>query len=72
MRLIDRILRRPTPPPPIDDQEVAAMVAESQQQHAAALRRRSVVNDLTRRVNEQARRNHFGETVDAIYRRRHA
>ena len=48
------------------------MVADSQRKHAAALRRRSVVDDLTARVDDQARRNHFGETVDAIYRRRHA
>ena len=48
------------------------MVADSQQKHAAALRRRPLVDELTSRVDDQARRNHFGETVDAIYRRRHA
>lgn len=72
MSFLDRLCRRVRPEPPVDEATVTELVADAQAQHRRALQRRSTVDALTSRVDAKARRNHFGETVDQIYRRRHA
>lgn len=47
-------------------------IAEAEKRRREAYERWPLVNAVAARVDDQGRRNHFGETVDQIYRRRHA
>lgn len=48
------------------------MIKEAEQRRREAYARWAVVNAVAARVDDQGRRNHFGETVYETYRRRHA
>lgn len=61
--------REPTGETPRCPQEV---LEEAEQRRREAYARWPLVNAVAARVDDQGRRNHFGETVDRIYRRKHA
>ena len=45
------------------------LIDEAEKRQREAYERWAVVNAVTAKVDEQGRRNHFGETLDSIYRR---
>lgn len=73
MRL-PRWLRQPDelPPPPRADDCPKQRLEEAEQRRGEAYRRWPAVEALAARLDDERRRNHFGETIDTIYRRRHA
>lgn len=48
------------------------LIAEAEKRRREAYERWPIVNAVAARVEDQGRRNHFGETVYETYRRRHA
>lgn len=48
------------------------LIKEAEQRRREAYARWATVNAIAARVDDQGRRNHFGETVYESYRRRHA
>ena len=45
------------------------LIEEAEKRQREAYARWPLVNSVAARVDEQGRRNHFGETLDSIYRR---
>lgn len=64
--------RAVVPPPPDAGGCPLELVAEAESRRREAYARRPAVEALASRLDEEHRRNHFGETIDTIYRRRHA
>ncbi|WP_443652049.1 DUF7620 family protein [Dietzia aurantiaca] len=73
MRLPQWLRRRgKLPPPPPAGGCPRQRLAEAEQRRGEAYRRWPAVEALAARLDNEHHRNHFGETIDTIYRRRHA
>ena len=73
MGLRDWLSRRAhLPAPPREDDCPRERLRQVEKRRRDAYRRGPAVDALATRLDEKRRQNHFGETIDAIYRRRNA
>lgn len=72
MGFLEWLHRRNREPTEEPDRCPERLIEEAEQRRREAHERWAVVQAVAARVDDQGRRNHFGETVDQIYRRRHA
>lgn len=63
---------RGVPSPPVDPDKAEELLRSAIERREEAYQRAPGVEALASRLDEHRRRNHFGENIDAIYRRRHA